>query len=736
MTKNRVFQIGGYIFLLVLIGVGTYLFVSTHFKRNKKIILNSDRIVLYAGDTYPLEGEYTKEDGTKAKIIYSINNEKVATIDRETGVVIAKKHGKATLLASVDGDNSIYGECSIEVLLADNNKEVISNSKSIILKSNDKQRMYISSGKIDPSRITYKSSNEKIATVDQNGVITGITDGNVKVSVSVDGQEQASTEVNVDNNNTKTITNTNKPPEKNANNNNNNNNNNNQSTTTSKPKTNDNKPKTVSVTSVTVNVAAKKLKIGESFKLEAYVNPSNATNKTVTWKTSNSKVATVDQNGNVKGIKAGSAVITVVTKDGNKTAVCKVDVLSNTVDVQSVGIVNKQVNLQVGGEATITAAVSPSNATNKTLTWSSSNTNIATVDQNGKVKAVGVGSANITAKSNNGKTAMSVVTVTEPPKSHVNKIHFLDTQSQTNPYYHNDAILLESNGKFAMVDVAVGGESCNKILNYLNSVGVKKLEFVVITHWHNDHYGCNGIFRDGSGIEADKFYLKNIDATYKVSLPEAYQNEYVLFKTNAGSKAVLLKDNITLNFEDYTLELRNMTNRVQQLVNGNYCNGNHATCGENINSIVIKGTDKISGKTFYLAADAEGYRDNNNEVIYNWEYELAKGVGYVDIYKVSHHGHGSSKLTYNNPRQLMDVLKPKYSILTSARTSNNATGINDTVQYLKDVGSKVYFSGCGTVVATFPKNASGNIDVVQLANVDNTELDRCTNSGGSLIPQP
>ncbi|MBO4245750.1 MAG: Ig-like domain-containing protein [Bacilli bacterium] len=730
MTKNNIFKYLGYIFLLALVGIGAYLFISNHFKKSKLINLNSDRILLYVGDSYPLEGEYTKEDGTKAKIIYSINNEKVATIDRESGVVIAKKRGKATLLASVDGDNSIYGECSIEVKPS-SNKAVISNSKNIVMKSNDKQRMYISTGNVDPSRITYKSSDNSVATVDQNGVITGVSNGKTKVTVSVDGVDQATSDVNVDNTNTKTITNTNKTSTGNTDNTTKT-----TKTNTDNKKTENNKPKTIKVTSVTTNVAVKKMIVGDSFKLEAYVNPSNATNKTVTWSSSNTKVATVDQKGNVKAIKAGSAVISVVSKDGNKSATCKIDVASKTVDVESVGIVNKQVTLQVGAEATIDVSVLPSNATNKTITWSSSNTNVATVDKNGKVKAIAIGSADIVAKSNNGKTAMSKVTVTEPPKSHVNKIHFLDTQSQTNPYYHNDAILLESNGKFAMVDTAVGGESCNKILNYLNSVGVKKLEFVVITHWHNDHYGCNGIFRDGSGIETDKFYLKNIDATYRVSLPEAYQNDYVLFKTNAGSKAILLTENININFEDYTLELKNMTNRVQQLVNGNYCNGNHATCSENANSIVIKGTDKNSGKTFYLAADAEGYRDNNGDVVYNWEYELARSVGYVDIYKVSHHGHGSSSLTYNNPRQLMDVLKPKYSILTSARTSNNATGINDTVQYLKDVGSKVYFSGCGTVITTFPKNAGGNIEVVQKANVDTTGLDACSDVGGTLTPQP
>ena len=639
IRTRKIIHIAFYVIFAALIIYGIYSFVHSFLRKNKLVELNAKYITLYEGDAYPLQGEYKMDDGTLAKIIYSINNEKVATIDRDTGVVIAKKSGKATLFATVDGDSSIYSEASIKVIKQSKSEDkIIVNDKKINLAVNDQQNTHISIGKTAPSRVKYRSKDPKVAVVDENGVIKATGNGSTKIEVSVDDKKPEVIDIDV-----KTPT---KDENKKADNPKVDLGNVSQEVTTT-PKN----PTSYNVTSVALNKSYLNLITGQSEKLNVAIFPTYAKNRNVSWTTSNKNVATVDSNGNVKAVGAGSAIITVVTADGNKTAICK-------------------------------------------------------------------------------------VTVTAPVKTHINKIHFLDTQSNTHPYFHNDAILLESNGKFAMVDVSQGDNTCPKILNYLNSVGVKKLEFIVITHWHNDHYGCWATFNDGKDIETDKYYTKNIDATYRVSLPAPYQTEYERFKQSTASKLTLLKDNINIDFEDYTLELKNMTNRVQVLMNENLCNSAHADCSENTNSIVIKGTDKMSGKTFYLAGDMEGYRDKNGSVLHDWEIDFARAIGNVDIYKVAHHGHGVSNITYNNPRQTMDLLKPKYSIITSGRTSNNATGIKDTTQYLMDVGSKVYFSGCGTVIATFPKNASGNIDIVQLANIDKTAKDSCISFGTGMIPQP
>jgi uncharacterized protein YjdB len=146
--------------------------------------------------------------------------------------------------------------------------------------------------------------------------------------------------------------------------------------------------------------------------LTATVNPENATNKNVTWSSSNPSVATVS-NGKVTALKAGSATIIVSSEDGGKTATCEIRVNTKTVSVTSVTLDRTSAELTVGDELTLTATVNPENATNKNVTWSSSNPSVATIS-NGKVTALKAGSATIIVSSvDGGKTATCEVMVTE-----------------------------------------------------------------------------------------------------------------------------------------------------------------------------------------------------------------------------------------------------------------------------------------------------------------------------------
>lgn len=169
--------------------------------------------------------------------------------------------------------------------------------------------------------------------------------------------------------------------------------------------------------SISLNKSSLTLKVGETTTLTATVSPSNATNKTVIWKSTNNSIATVN-NGKITAIKEGNVTITASTNCNCKEAICKVTVINNeqsstpsTVEVTSITLNKTNVTLGEGKTTTLTATVNPSNATNKNVTWSSDNTSIATVN-NGKVTAKKAGTANITARSNNGKTATCKVTIT------------------------------------------------------------------------------------------------------------------------------------------------------------------------------------------------------------------------------------------------------------------------------------------------------------------------------------
>ena len=171
----------------------------------------------------------------------------------------------------------------------------------------------------------------------------------------------------------------------------------------------------VGVSGITLNKTALNLTIGASESLVATISPSNATNKDVEWTSSNTNIATVDTTGKVTGVSAGSATITVKTKDGSKVATCNVTVKNSVIPVTGVTLNKTALNLVTGASESLVATISPSNATNKNVEWTSSNTNVATVDTTGKVTGVSSGSATITVKTKDGaKVATCNVTVKNP----------------------------------------------------------------------------------------------------------------------------------------------------------------------------------------------------------------------------------------------------------------------------------------------------------------------------------
>ena len=181
----------------------------------------------------------------------------------------------------------------------------------------------------------------------------------------------------------------------------------------------------VGVTSVTLNNTSVSILVGKTATLTATVAPSDVTNKAVKWNSSDTNVATVDENGKVTGVNAdaGTATITCTAQDGSgKSATCLVTILhplGAKNEVTSVTLNNTSVSILVGKTATLTATVAANDATNKAVKWSSSDTNVTTVDENGSITGVGVGSATITCTAQDGsnKSATCNVTVTKATSS-------------------------------------------------------------------------------------------------------------------------------------------------------------------------------------------------------------------------------------------------------------------------------------------------------------------------------
>ena len=131
------------------------------------------------------------------------------------------------------------------------------------------------------------------------------------------------------------------------------------------------------VTSVTLDKSALTITVGANGQLSATVAPAPATNKAVTWSSGNTSVATVNSTGKVTAVGPGTATITVKTTDGGHVATCTITVVQ---PVTSVSLDKSAVTLSSGGTTQLTVTVMPSNATDKTVTWSSGNTSVATVN--------------------------------------------------------------------------------------------------------------------------------------------------------------------------------------------------------------------------------------------------------------------------------------------------------------------------------------------------------------------
>lgn len=175
--------------------------------------------------------------------------------------------------------------------------------------------------------------------------------------------------------------------------------------------------KDIKVTSISLNqTEIANAEVGQQIQLIATLLPNNATNKTVTWRSSNESVVTVDANGLIKIVAEGEAVITAATTDGsNLSATCKVTVPHKAILATDISLNKTEIaNIEVGEMVQLLAVVLPSNADNKVVTWSSSNENIATVDANGLVTIVGDGEVIITAKTTDGSNLSATCKITVP----------------------------------------------------------------------------------------------------------------------------------------------------------------------------------------------------------------------------------------------------------------------------------------------------------------------------------
>ena len=339
------------------------------------VTLNKTSTSIQVGGTETLTATVSPKDAANKKVTWKSSNAAIASVDAN-GKVTGVKAGEATITVTTE-DGGKTATCKVTV----SDKEIkvtgVKLNKSetnLLVSGNETLTATVLPEDATNQNVTWKSDKPEIATVDANGKVTAVKVGEATITVTTeDGGKTATCKVTVS-------------------------------------------ETSVAVTGVTLNKATLSLIAGASETLTATVAPADATKKKVTWKSSNAAVATVDTNGKVTAVKAGEATITVTTEDGGKTATCKVTVKPNLVSE----ITLAALAIYVGESKAITATVKPDDATNKALTWTSSDETVATVDATGKVTGKKIGTATITATAQDGSGVSGSCTVTV--LSHVKKV--------------------------------------------------------------------------------------------------------------------------------------------------------------------------------------------------------------------------------------------------------------------------------------------------------------------------
>lgn len=339
------------------------------------VSLDKETLTITAGDQASLVATVAPADATNQNLSWSSDKEAVATV--ANGVVTAVSAGTATITVKTD-DGDFTASCTVTVEAAVVSVEGVSLDKQTLdltVGGDATLTATIKPAEATNQKLSWKSDKESVATV-ADGKVTAVGAGDATITVKTeDGEFTATCKV--------TVTNA-----------------------------------VVSVESVSLDKTSETIYEGASLQLTATVLPENASNKKVTWSSSNSNAVSVDQTGKVTALAEGDAIITVTTEDGSKTATCTIvveEAPAQTVAVTGVTVAPTSLTLEIDEDAQLTATVSPANATNKEVVWSSNNSNAVSVDQTGKIVALAEGDATITVTTKDGDfTATCDVTVSEP----------------------------------------------------------------------------------------------------------------------------------------------------------------------------------------------------------------------------------------------------------------------------------------------------------------------------------
>ncbi|MBR3356335.1 MAG: Ig-like domain-containing protein [Solobacterium sp.] len=393
-------------------GFSSFEFYEVPFVHVQDIRLSEETLTLHKDETHTLHAVIEPENADDPTVEWSSSDESVVSVDSE-GNLKANKSGTAEItVRTADGGHT--ASCTVTVI---NPLQRIELSKELVLEKGITEKLSVSvyPEDADDRSIVWSSSDPSVASVNENGEVTGNEIGTAVIT-ALNEATGVSAECRV------TVT--------------------------------------IFTNRILVEPDSVTLEKGDQAVLKATVLPNNALDKTYIWKSEDESIAKVDEDGTVTAVKSGTTVIRAEANDGHSFGTCTVTVVTT---VTGIKLEQEAMTLRVGTSETLQVSVLPEDADNKNVTWSSSDPSAVTVDQNGRVTAVadhGIeepSQAVITVTTKDGGyTASCTVTVEDPINAFVRRLYLLCFGRKAEEEGLNTWTTVLKNRSFTAAQVVVG----------------------------------------------------------------------------------------------------------------------------------------------------------------------------------------------------------------------------------------------------------------------------------------
>lgn len=317
-------------------------------------------VTIYVGEKYRMTYTVLPANASNVQLKWSVQDSKIATVDN-SGYIVGKNVGTTLVIASATDGSGIYAMAKIIVLR--NAKSIKLDVTNLVMNVGEIYTLEVTLTPADSSdSLTFESSNTKVATVSKTGKITAKAKGTTVVMVKTSGNVTAYCTVMVNQ----------------------------------------------QVTGVKLNFEEVTIFAGDTFTLEAEIEPKTASDTDVTWTTGDPSVCKVDKMGVLSAIAGGMTMITCTTMDGDYMAYCIVTVMEPVTLIE----IPEYMEVGVGKKKTIEAKVSGETASNKELEWDSSDPSICKINTKGVITGVRLGKVTITATAKDGSGSYAECEVT------------------------------------------------------------------------------------------------------------------------------------------------------------------------------------------------------------------------------------------------------------------------------------------------------------------------------------